>query len=147
MSFNIQVASYVPLLQWRHNGRNGVSNNQPHDSSLNYSRRRSKKTSKLRVTGLCWGVGWGVDLPVTGELPAQMASNADNVCIWWRHHALGEFQWLRLSFQSICSPHLAVFVPEIYSILPLTWLTAAQNGRHFADHVFKGFADRVFAYR
>ena len=33
-----------------------------------------KKTSKLRVTGLCEGKS-----PVTGEFPAQMASNADNV--------------------------------------------------------------------
>ena len=24
--------------------------------------------------------------PGTGEFPAQMASNADNVSIWWRHH-------------------------------------------------------------
>ena len=24
---------------------------------------------------------------VTGEFPAQMASNAENVAIWWRHHA------------------------------------------------------------
>ena len=23
---------------------------------------------------------------VTGEFPAQMASNAENVSIWWRHH-------------------------------------------------------------
>ena len=48
-----------------------------------YSRRRSKKTSKLRVTGLCEGKS-----PVTGEFPAQKASNADNVSIWWRHHAI-----------------------------------------------------------
>ena len=46
-----------------------------------YSRRRSKKTSKLRVTGLCEG-----NSPVTGEFPAQRASNAENVSIWWRHH-------------------------------------------------------------
>ena len=26
--------------------------------------------------------------PVTGEFPAQMASNAENVSIWWRHHEL-----------------------------------------------------------
>ena len=26
--------------------------------------------------------GW----PVTGEFPAQRASNAENVSIWWRHH-------------------------------------------------------------
>ena len=24
--------------------------------------------------------------PVTGEFPAQMASNAENFSIWWRHH-------------------------------------------------------------
>ena len=24
----------------------------------------------------------------TGEFPAQMASNAENVSIWWRHHVL-----------------------------------------------------------
>ena len=24
----------------------------------------------------------------TGEFPAQMTSNAENVSIWWRHHAL-----------------------------------------------------------
>ena len=69
-------------LQWRHNERDGVSNHQPHDCLHNrLFRRRSKKTSKLRVTGLCEG-----NSPVTGEFPAQMASNAENVSIWWRHH-------------------------------------------------------------
>ena len=47
-------------------------------------RHRWKKTSKLRVTGLCEG-----NSPVTGEFPAQMASNAENASIWWRHHAYG----------------------------------------------------------
>ena len=41
-----------------------------------------KKTSKLRVTGLCEG-----NAPVTGEFPAQRASNAENVSIWWRNRA------------------------------------------------------------
>ena len=69
-------------LQWRHNGHDGVSNHQPCDCLLNYLfSRRSKKTSKLRVPGLCAG-----NSPVTGEFPAQMASNAENVFIWWRHH-------------------------------------------------------------
>ena len=27
--------------------------------------------------------------PVTGEFPAQRASNAENVSIWWRHHDTG----------------------------------------------------------
>ena len=69
-------------LRWRHNGRDSVSNHQPHVCLLNrLFRRRSKKTSKLRVTGLCVG-----NSPGTGEFPAQMASNAENVSIWWRHH-------------------------------------------------------------
>ena len=43
-------------LQWRHNGRDSVSNHQHHDCLLNrWFRRRSKRTSKLRVTGLCAG--------------------------------------------------------------------------------------------
>ena len=29
------------------------------------------------------------NLPVTGELVAQRASNAENVSIWWRHHGHG----------------------------------------------------------
>ena len=69
-------------LKWRHNGCDGVSNHQPHDWLLNrLFRRRSTKTSKLSVTGLCAG-----NSPVTGEFPAQMASNAENVSIWLRHH-------------------------------------------------------------
>ena len=68
-------------LQWRHNERDSVSNHQPHDCLLNrLFRRRSKKTSKLRVTGLCAG-----NSPGTGEFPAQMASSAENVSISWRH--------------------------------------------------------------
>ena len=70
--------------QWRHNGRDSVSNHQPHDCLLNgLFRRRSKKTSTFRVTGLCAG-----NSPGTGEFPAQMASDAEKVSIWWRHHVL-----------------------------------------------------------
>ena len=73
---------YIPL-QLSHNGRDGISNHQPHGCLLSrLFRRRSKKTSKLRVTGLCAG-----NSPVTGEFPEQMVSSAKNVSIWWRHHA------------------------------------------------------------
>ena len=80
------LANVVPglseSLRWRHNGRDSVSNHQPHDCLLKrLFRRRSKKTSKPRVTGLCVG-----NSPGTGDFPAQMASNAENVSIWWRHH-------------------------------------------------------------
>ena len=70
-------------LQWRHNKRDWVSNHQTHDCVLNrLCRGRSKKTWKLRITGLCEG-----NSPETGEFPAQRASNGENVFIWWRHHA------------------------------------------------------------
>ena len=68
--------------QWCHNEHDGVSNYQPYDYLLNrLFRRRSKKISKLCVTGLCAG-----NSPVTSEFPAQRASNTENVFIWWRHH-------------------------------------------------------------
>ena len=90
-------------LHWRHNGRDCVSNYQPHECFLKrLFRRRSKKTSKLRVTGLCVGIS-----PVTGEFPTQMDSIAEKVSIWWRHvmkhhrpnsimnHLLRKSVWLR----------------------------------------------------
>ena len=59
-------------LLWRNNGQDGISNHQAQDCLLNrLFRRRSKKTPKLRVTGIC-----AENSPVTGEFPAQMASAA-----------------------------------------------------------------------
>ena len=52
-------------LQWRHNGSDGVPNHQSLDSLLScLFRRRSKKTSKIRLNGLCEG-----NSPMTGEIP------------------------------------------------------------------------------
>ena len=72
----------LPTLHWRHDERNDVSNHQFHDYLHNrLIRRRSKKISKLCVTGLCEGKS-----PVTGEFSTQRASNAENVSNWWRNH-------------------------------------------------------------
>ena len=70
-------------LHWRHNERDCVLSHWRFSCLLNcLFRCRSKKTSKLRVNGLCEG-----NYPVTtGEFPAQRASNAENVSIWWRYH-------------------------------------------------------------
>ena len=57
------------------------------------SKGRSKKTSKLRVIGLCVG-----NSPEAGEFPAQRASNAENIFIWWRHHG---HLWLGHSISNI----------------------------------------------
>ena len=68
-------------LQWRHNGRLKSPASIWFFNRL--FRRRSKKTSKLHVTGRCAG-----NSPGTGEFPSQRASNAENVSILWRHHVV-----------------------------------------------------------
>ena len=62
----------------RHNRRNGVSYHQPHGCLLNrLFRRRSTKTSKFRVTGLCER-----NSPVSGEFPSQrpVTQSLDVLC-------------------------------------------------------------------
>ena len=87
----------VRALHWRHNGRDSVSNHQSHDCLLNrLFRRRSKKRSKLRVTGLCVGNSPG---------PVQRASYAEIVSIWWRHHGEGYMlSTFQLHPSRVCHP-------------------------------------------
>ena len=80
--------SYTSPLQWRHNERDSVSNHRRLHCLLNrLFRRRSKKTSKFRVTGVCEG-----NSPVSSEFPAQRDSNAENISIWWRHHTTSHYK-------------------------------------------------------
>ena len=82
-------------LQWRHNERQSVSNHQCFDCLLNrLFRRRSKETSKLRITGLCDGISQG-------------HSNAENASIWGRHHGLRFYYW-KLDVTSTCQVHLCL---------------------------------------
>ena len=74
----------IPL-QWGHNESDCISNHRRLDCLLNrLFRRRSEKTSKLRVREF------------TVEFPAHRASNTENVSIWWRHHVRGNrsIPWL-----------------------------------------------------
>ena len=66
--------SYIVTLHWHHNDHNNVSNHQPHGCLLNrLFRRRSKKTSKLWVTGLCVGNSPGlVNSPHKGPVMRKM---------------------------------------------------------------------------
>ena len=85
------------ILRWRHNECDGVFYHQPHDCLLSrLFRRKSKKTSKLRASGLCVG-----NSPMTGEFPAQRASDAENVSIWWRHHGWMFFAYFFLQWPMI----------------------------------------------
>ena len=81
-------------LQWRHNEPDRVSNHQPHDCLLNsLFRCRPKIISKLRSPAFVRGT-------VTGEFPAQRASNAENVSIWWRHHGKNSAKRCTMPMQS-----------------------------------------------
>ena len=92
---------WIKPLQWRHNGSDSVSNHQPHDCLLNrLFRRRSKKTPKFGVTGFCAG-----NSPGTGGFPTQMASYAENVSIWWRHHAVAWHLGVKLLPRSLLACH------------------------------------------
>ena len=77
------------------------------------SRLYTKKASKLRVTGLCAG-----NSPGTGEFPAQMASNAENVSIKWRHHenfrASDHFSDVTIMS---CRPWTRPIIPEFDNIM------------------------------
>ena len=123
------LAHNKAALQWRHNGRDGVSNHQPHECLLKrLFMRRPKRTSKLRVTGLCAG-----NSLVTGEFPAQRASNAENVSIWWRHHGtvgmswvdsvkhfFSEFKWVRNTLVCVSDTvEVSVQIPVKYTFIDI----------------------------
>ena len=82
---NAQTSStdVPPTLHWRHNDHHGVSNHQPHGCLLNrLFRRRSKKTPKLRVTGLCVGNSPGpVSSPQKWPVTRKMFP-FDDVIMW-----------------------------------------------------------------
>ena len=96
-------------LLWRHNGHDGVSNHQPHDCLLNrLFWCRSKKTPKLRVTGLCAGNSPGT-------------SNAENIPIGWRRHVkiydVVTYAWASCQIRKIAGAH-APGMPGTFSPSP-----------------------------
>ena len=74
-----------------------------------FFRHRSKKTLKFCVTGLCQG-----NSPVTGDFPAQWASSAENVYIWWYHGV--NCIWLKLSYHDYCYIVNKISKPQIMRI-------------------------------
>ena len=113
LTYGVMKQERAKSLRWRHNRRDGVSNHQPPHCLLNrLFRRRSKKTSKRRVTGLCAGNSQG-----TGEFPTQMANNAENISISWRHHVT---KWSR-EFKCWCSCSETSAALEKWRILYITY--------------------------
>ena len=110
-------------LQWRHNDHDGVSNHQPHGCLLNrLFRRRSKKTSKLRVTGLCAGNSPGpVNSPHKGLVTRKCFYLMTSSCLAnFKNHIsliicemlwfdIGRIEWLTL-IPTWISNHMASWV-------------------------------------
>ena len=84
-------------------------------------RRRSRKTPKLRVTGLCQR-----NSPVTGFFPAH-PSNAQNVSICLRHHAVPNHRatkhWWTLS------TNRNIFHKQNRTYLILFWMKKTPSSR------------------
>ena len=107
----------VPASQWRHNVRDGVSNHGRLDCLLNrLCRRKSKKTSKFRVTGLCKG-----NSPVTGNFPhkgqvTRKMFSFDDVIM--RGKYIGQ-RWIMTTHNILCV--LLVYPCPIYLVLAHTF--------------------------
>ena len=81
-TYTVHTIKISSSLQWRHNGRHGVANHQQLDGLFNYLLwSTSKKHRSSGLLALCEG-----NSPVTGDFPAQKASDAEKGSIWWRHH-------------------------------------------------------------
>ena len=120
------IPRIIMPLHWRHNDRDGVSNHQPHDCLLNcLFSRRSKKTSKLRVTGLC--VGWPVNSKKTSKL------RVTGLCVGWPVNSLhkGPVTRKMFPFDDVIMPTVRVllcFVVFRYrSILPISFVIASSS--------------------
>ena len=85
-------------LQWRHNERDGVSNHRRLHCLFNcLFKRRSKITSKLRVTGLCEGnYRWPVNSPHKRPATRKMFA-FDDVMMYIESGPCLPWGWQRLS--------------------------------------------------
>ena len=115
----------VLSLQRRHYERGGVLNHRRLDYLLDRL-FRSKKTPKLRVTGLC-----EENAPANNGVPSQRASNAENNSSWWRHHVISVHDMIDILFggleifwninpaSSLCCFLLIQYWPRVSNILCL----------------------------
>ena len=91
-------------LRWRHNDHDSVLNHQPHDCLLNrLFRRRSKKTSRLCVTGHCAGNSPGpVNSPHKWPVTRKMFPFDDVIMRKLTITTMGAFLY-RIPFKAIAS--------------------------------------------
>ena len=139
----VEFCKQCESLQWRHNERDGISNHQPHDYLLNrLFRSRWKKTSKLRVTGLCGGIHRGpVNSPHKGTVTRKMFL-FDDVIMWnimfhWcPQHYLGDSKYAVII--SCCEHNYWWFETENQRwirLKPLIWSSPFGNWNQVTNKV------------
>ena len=124
--------SPIRSLHWRHNDHDGVSNHQPHGCLHNrLFRRRSKKTSKLRVTGLCVrNSSVPVNTPHKGPVTRKMFP-FDEVIMDSRYSPTSLLTWM-----NEVSPTLSKQID--FKASSLTCLKYRPNRCDFSrDHVYR----------
>ena len=131
----IAFTTFKPL-QWRHNGPHRISNRQPHHCLLiRLFGHRSRKAAKLHVTGLCAG-----NSLVTGEFPAQMVSNSENVSIRWCHHALRSLWSQVVDYDHTpCLSMMGIVRQQILSLRGIMWRnngSSTRNCSRFKQHIY-----------
>ena len=119
-------------LHWRHNDNDGVSNHQPHHCLLNrLFRRRSQKTSKLRVTGLCAGNSPGpVNSPHKGPVTRKMFPFDDVIMLWYLKGGLqppssshfSTWGWIIIENDPLLTS-IVQFSYKFSTLSAFTWLT------------------------
>ena len=134
-------------LQWRHNDNDGVSNHQPHGCLLNrLFRRRWKKTSKLRVTGLCAG-----NSPHKWPVTRKMFPFDDVIMSQRLYELITESLWTFSLFQSrlLCSNQVHDLAPvttaqlpwqvQNYELICVSFLKREQQEYRFSNESNKSF--------
>ena len=123
-----------------------ISNHWTHDCLLNrLFRRRSKKTSKLRIMGIREGIP-----PVTSGFPSHRACNVENVSIRWRHNDWDCFATHNLPrsqpYCDVCNGKWCVFVHscERLHTHQLQSIVTSVNKRIPGKIVDSGTSDLVF---
>ena len=98
-------------------------------------RSRSKKASKLHVTGLYEG-----NSPVTGEFTIQRASNAENISFWWRHHAKGLYEISCRNWAEVT----AILLQNYLTNWNITHIEHCSQANHYAPVYFQTRLNKAY---
>ena len=125
-------------LQWRHNGRDGVSNYQSHDCLLNrlFKAQKKKNQSSASLAFVRGIHRWPLNSPHKGPIARKMFPFDDVIMSWWRHGT--HIIFLHLSNMILVSSNLAFFRVSRPAGILLTWinLIPASINNHMPSKVW-----------